>query len=570
MNMSDSVTTAVGNAEPRGAAAAGYQNAKAPLSDLFAKVLDKTAFANSMLSQSEFGLARAAERNPEINDAAQDAADAAPSEDNVAEVEETDDQSHEGDEADSETENPSEEPAQDNEETASQEAALPQDVALDVNAASQNPSNPGLTAQPNSASGVVLETKVEGPTPGQARATATRGAVQAAAHNGANTNQANTPAHDAMARGNSEFGKAQSGAPDAAAMKPGLGVDAAAAKSATGDEAAAKKPGLNMEAAAKPGLNIEAATAEKSQAKGGPMLTQSQAANGAGADGLGTSPEEHTLLMRSGAKRAAELHHMKVRLSAHRDAIKTAMAQPNGSAAQNTASSTDKPSIEVTTSAAPPAAAALNGPAARPAALFNATAPGTLPGQAGVNGSTNMAIGEIAGNGAEQSTAAANRQAMTSNAAPGSSLRPAPGQPAFQAAEQVKVHIQQLVNSGADRIQIKLSPASLGKVEVALELTPDKVVQAVVYAEKPETLDMLERDARVLQKAFEEAGMKFDSNSLTFQHGQPGNSDAELAEGGAQTANGAAADADGADTEEAADNDKPRRRQHDGMLDLEI
>lgn len=233
--MSDSVTTAVGNAEPRGAAAAGYQNAKAPLSDLFARVLDKTAFANSMLPQSEFGLARAAERNPEINqaadDAAQDAADAAPSEDNVAEVEETDDQSHEGDEAEAETENPSEETAQDNEETASQEAALPQDVALDINAASQNTSNPGLNAQPNSASGVVLETKVEGPTPGQARATATKGAVQAAAHNGANTNQAHTPAHDAMTRGNSEFGKAQSGAgvqqPDAAAMKPGLGVDAA-------------------------------------------------------------------------------------------------------------------------------------------------------------------------------------------------------------------------------------------------------------------------------------------------------------------------------------------------------
>lgn len=177
--MSDSITNMVGNAEPRGAAAAGFENAKAPLSDLFAKVLDKTAFAERMLSPSEFGLARAAERDYEVNqavdDAAQDRADAAPSENDVAEVEETDDQSYDGDEA--ETEDQSEEPA-------TEEAAQSEDSASSAstaNAASQVTANPGLTVQPNAASGVVLETKVEGPTSGQARATATNGAVQAAA-----------------------------------------------------------------------------------------------------------------------------------------------------------------------------------------------------------------------------------------------------------------------------------------------------------------------------------------------------------------------------------------------------
>jgi len=581
--MSDSVTNLAGNAEPRGAAAAGFQNAKVPLSDLFAEVLDKTAFADRMLSPNEFGLTRAAERDFEarqaVDDATQDRADAGPSEDDATEVSETDGQSGDGDEAQAEDQPDEQTQDQDNEMSGSGEAALPDDSLLAFNSTSQDTPNPGLSVQPNAASGVDLQSKVEGPTPGQARATATHGAVQAATPKTANANQTHTPANDAMARGNSAFGKAQSGAgvqqPDAAAMKPELGVDAAAAKSGPGVEAAAVKSGLGIDtAAAKSGLSADAATAEKPQTKGAPALSQSQAPKGADADGLGTSLEKHSLLMRAGAERAAEMHNMKIRLSAHHDAIKKAItkstASSNGAPPRNTASSADKPSIEVTTSATPPASAALVGPPARPATLFNSMAPGSLPGQAGVNGSANMAIGEIVGNGAEQSTAATDRQAMTTSSPRGLNLRPAVGQPAYQPAEQVKVHIQQLMKSDADRIQIKLSPATLGRVEVTLEMTPDKVVQAVVYAEKPETLDMLERDARVLQKAFEEAGMKFDSNSLTFQHGQPGNSDAEFAEGDARAENGAAADGDGSDATETTDNDKPRRRQHDGMLDLEI
>jgi flagellar hook-length control protein FliK len=180
-----------------------------------------------------------------------------------------------------------------------------------------------------------------------------------------------------------------------------------------------------------------------------------------------------------------------------------------------------------------------------------------------------MLIGETVGNGAEQSAAAADRSAAASNAARGLGLRPTPAQVPFQPAEQVKVQIQQMVKSGADRIQIKLSPASLGRVEIALEISPDKAVQAIVYAEKPETLDMLERDARVLQQAFEEAGMKFGSDGLTFKHGQSGDADTELADGSGNTEDGAA-NGDEPEAGDSADNDSPRRRQHDGMLDLEI
>jgi hypothetical protein len=554
--MSDTVTNLVGNADPRGAAAAGLQNAKVPLSDLFAEVLDKTAFADRMLNASEFGLTRAAERDyavrETVSDAAEDRADAA-SEDDAPEVSETDEPSSDGDEA--ETEGQSEEQAQGDDASGSDQAALPEDSLLNLNGASHDAQNPGLAVQPNTASGVELRSKAEGATPGQARVISNNGEVQAATQKSANTNNAPTGAQDAAERGNSAFGKIQANSdvqqPDAAAKQTGLNGDAAATKVASGAATAA---------------------VEKSPANTGPTQPQVQAAAEGTADEHAASLEKQALLSQAGAKRASELHQMKMRLEAHREAIKKAITQStansNGTQQQSATSSAGKPTIEVTVSATPPAAAALDGPAARPATLFNSPV-GTLPGQAG-NGSTNMVIGDTVGNGVEQSASAADRQATASNAARGLGLRPTPGQPAPLPAEQVKVHIQQLVKSGADRIQIKLSPAALGKVEVTLEMSPDKTVQAIVYAEKPETLDMLERDARVLQRAFEEAGMKFDSNSLTFQHGQSGNSDAELAEGGAQTEAGAAADADGSDGDEATDNDQPRRRQHDGMLDLEI
>jgi hypothetical protein len=565
--MSDSVTNPVGNAGSH-PAAAGFQNAKVPLSDLFADVLTKTTFADRILSQSEFGLARAAERDldarPDVYDA--EPADAEPADDDAAEVAETDDHAADGDEA--ESENQAEGQEQVDGESGSQPdlAALPEENLLAFNGAPQDTAKPGLTVRPNEASGVELKSMTDGATPGQARVITTNGEGQAAAHRSANANNAPASVHEAMARGNADFGKAQSNAgvqrPDGATANPGLNVDGAAAKL-----------GANVDTtAAKPGVNVDAAAAEQSQAKAAPVLPQAQSAIEGDAEGLGTSLERHAMLIRAGAKRAAELFQMKIRLEAHQKEIKKAIAQSSagshGAQPQSAAAGANRPSIEIVTNATPPAPAAYDGPAARPATLFNSPTPGSLPGQAG-NGATTMLIGETVGNGAEQSAAAADRSAAASNTARGLGLRPTPAQVPFQPAEQVKVQIQQMVKSGADRIQIKLSPASLGRVEIALEISPDKAVQAIVYAEKPETLDMLERDARVLQQAFEEAGMKFGSDGLTFKHGQSGDADTELADGSGNTEDGAA-NGDEPEAGDSADNDSPRRRQHDGMLDLEI
>lgn len=83
-------------------------------------------------------------------------------------------------------------------------------------------------------------------------------------------------------------------------------------------------------------------------------------------------------------------------------------------------------------------------------------------------------------------------------------------------SEQVSVRIQKAVATGADRIEVHLKPASLGRVNVALEFAHDGRVLAVVTADSPDTLDMLKQDSRSLERALQDAGLKTDSGSLSF------------------------------------------------------
>jgi len=72
------------------------------------------------------------------------------------------------------------------------------------------------------------------------------------------------------------------------------------------------------------------------------------------------------------------------------------------------------------------------------------------------------------------------------------------------------------VNQGIDRIEIQLKPAALGRVDVRLEVTHDGRVTAVVAADTRETLDMLQRDARTLERALQDAGLRMNSGDLSF------------------------------------------------------
>jgi flagellar hook-length control protein FliK len=73
--------------------------------------------------------------------------------------------------------------------------------------------------------------------------------------------------------------------------------------------------------------------------------------------------------------------------------------------------------------------------------------------------------------------------------------------------------------SGESRFEIRLDPAELGKLDISMTVSDDGHVQAVVRAERPETLDMLQRDARVLENQLRQSGLNVDSGSLNFSLG---------------------------------------------------
>jgi flagellar hook-length control protein FliK len=82
--------------------------------------------------------------------------------------------------------------------------------------------------------------------------------------------------------------------------------------------------------------------------------------------------------------------------------------------------------------------------------------------------------------------------------------------------DQVSVHIKKAVQEGMDRIEIRLKPEALGRVDVRLELGPEGRVVATVTADQRHTLELLRSDARSLERALQEAGLQTDDGSLNF------------------------------------------------------
>ena len=149
---------------------------------------------------------------------------------------------------------------------------------------------------------------------------------------------------------------------------------------------------------------------------------------------------------------------------------------------------------------------------ARPSALGNA--PGGLQAANGGPSTASLASSSpvTAGPGGPQSTFSAT---MASTVAQATSGRP--GATPGAAVDQVAVKLTSSAKDGGGKISIRLNPEELGKVDVKLEIGRDGTVRATVSADRPETLDLMQRDARALEKALQDAGLKTDSNSLQFE-----------------------------------------------------
>ncbi|MBP2229143.1 hypothetical protein J2847_002437 [Azospirillum agricola] len=113
-------------------------------------------------------------------------------------------------------------------------------------------------------------------------------------------------------------------------------------------------------------------------------------------------------------------------------------------------------------------------------------------------------------------------------------LRPSRGTagPPMGVPDQVAVHIKKNVASDVDQFTINLHPAELGRIDIKLDIGADGRVNAMVAVEKAQTLELLQRDSRGLERALQDAGLQADSNSLNFSLRGEGNPFQGNAKGG--------------------------------------
>lgn len=78
------------------------------------------------------------------------------------------------------------------------------------------------------------------------------------------------------------------------------------------------------------------------------------------------------------------------------------------------------------------------------------------------------------------------------------------------------VHIAQQFKNGARRFNIRLDPPELGRIDVRLDVSRDGQVSTHLVVERSETLDLLQRDARQLERALQDAGLDTSKDDMKF------------------------------------------------------
>ena len=317
---------------------------------------------------------------------------------------------------------------------------------------------------------------------------------------------------------------------------------------------AASKPAAGRESAQAPAPNNDAADAlvptgkdNSKAAAATPAGQQSQGAAAVERAGLVSKPQQ--ALAQTGTETAAETARK--------------VAQPTQTAAEGseipTARTADpraaqEPVIQRPTPSTQPAA---------PGAMNGNGVPGTNPAAAGLFGQAVAEAAAARSNNAANPGAAANSQQVTAppktagtampvTAGAGEPLSPmdSPRTKATNSASQprataetVQHFSQQLSRAaalGKDRISLQLNPSELGRVDVKLEFAQDQSMRAVITADRPETLDLLQRDARALERALQDAG---DNNALNFAHRQDQQAGGQLSQGGGESSPTSASEA---------------------------
>lgn len=150
---------------------------------------------------------------------------------------------------------------------------------------------------------------------------------------------------------------------------------------------------------------------------------------------------------------------------------------------------------------------------AKPAEFQSALKGGTdaVSGVSGTSGNQGVEAGQSIFN---VQSGALKGKAVAGNA----SAVPAKTVPTNELVDQIKVSISKAAKEGLEKININLKPKELGNIQVRLEVDGDGNMKASIIASRPETLDLLQKDASVLRQALADAGLKTGDNAFSFSY----------------------------------------------------
>ena len=120
-------------------------------------------------------------------------------------------------------------------------------------------------------------------------------------------------------------------------------------------------------------------------------------------------------------------------------------------------------------------------------------------------------VGDLDAPGAPARELSSSEATARTAASPGRAAAP-PQLPSMQIAARISRGVEE----GLKRINVRLHPAELGRVDIKLDVGFDGRVLAVITAERADTLELLQRDARLLERALAEVGLDTGSGGLNF------------------------------------------------------
>ena len=134
---------------------------------------------------------------------------------------------------------------------------------------------------------------------------------------------------------------------------------------------------------------------------------------------------------------------------------------------------------------------------------------------------------------------------------------------------QIAIQISRAISAQTQRFSIKLDPPELGRIDVRLHFARDGAVRASVAVERPDTLDLLQKDVQSLERALRDAGTDPNKLSLNFSlQGENGGEQTARDENNAQSGAGdKTADDDKETDDRGPDRFRPRA---DALVDLQV